>query len=144
VVAVDPSRLRALAPESTLQLTAAPHPSCVGIDERPLVAWLARPHTVAELHQARPAPIERALGILAFLEQMGTLSISAAITPDDAYALLELPAGASAGDVKKAYWRLARVLHPDAHPRANPDERRELERRFAAVVSAYRRLSTLV
>ena len=38
----------------------------------------------------------------------------------DAYAVLALDPGASAGEVKKAYWRLSLLVHPDkcAHPRA--------------------------
>ena len=38
----------------------------------------------------------------------------------DAYSVLALDPGASAGEVKKAYWRLSLLVHPDkcAHPRA--------------------------
>jgi curved DNA-binding protein CbpA len=38
----------------------------------------------------------------------------------DAYAVLALQPGASAGEVKKAYWRLSLLIHPDkcSHPRA--------------------------
>jgi hypothetical protein len=95
VVPVDLPRMRALAPETLLQLSQAPHPSCIGIDERALVAFLGRPHTIAELIAARPCPFERAQALLSFLEQMGTLSITAALSSNDAYALLELPGGAS-------------------------------------------------
>jgi hypothetical protein len=144
VVPVDTTRMRGLPPEAVLQLTQTPHTSCIGIDERALVSFLARAHSVAEIVAARPCPFERAVTLLSFLEQMGTLSVSTALSRDAAYQLLELAEGATAGEVKKAYWRLARTLHPDAHPRASADERRDLERRFAAVVSAYRRLTTLV
>jgi molecular chaperone DnaJ len=81
---------------------------------------------------------------VAFLRAVGALVVAAEPSRREAYALLELGDGASADDVKRAYRRLARALHPDAHPSANDDERRDLERRFAAVAAAYRRLSTLV
>lgn len=43
--------------------------------------------------------------------------------------------------VKRAYRRLARALHPDTHPNATAEERRDLSERFAALTAAYRRLS---
>lgn len=54
---------------------------------------------------------------------------------DDLYALLEVDRSASPDEIKKAYRRLARELHPDAnsHP--------EAEERFKAVSSAYEILS---
>jgi molecular chaperone DnaJ len=57
-----------------------------------------------------------------------------------AYAALELPEGAPADAVKRAYRRLARELHPDLHPGASEDDLRDLERRFAEVSAAYRKL----
>lgn len=58
----------------------------------------------------------------------------------EAYARLELPDGAPLEAIKRAYRRLARRLHPDLHPTATAEEHRELERRFAEVSAAYRRL----
>lgn len=54
--------------------------------------------------------------------------------------VLGLPPGAAAEDVKRAYRRLARTVHPDLHPDATADERRALERRFAEITDAYRAL----
>jgi len=71
---------------------------------------------------------------------VGALSVESELSLTSAYALLELGEGASPEEVKRAYRRLARALHPDVHPNASPDELRELERRFAAVSAAYRRL----
>jgi curved DNA-binding protein CbpA len=56
------------------------------------------------------------------------------------YAALELAEGASLEEVKRAYRRLARELHPDLHPGLSPEELDELERRFAEVSAAYRKL----
>lgn len=53
---------------------------------------------------------------------------------------LGLGAQAAEGDVKRAYRRLVREYHPDLHPDATHDERRELSVRFAAVTAAYRSL----
>ncbi|MDQ2648146.1 MAG: molecular chaperone DnaJ [Actinomycetota bacterium] len=54
---------------------------------------------------------------------------------DDYYELLELPRDASPDDIKRAYRRLARQLHPDT----NPDP--EAEARFKQVAQAYEVLS---
>jgi hypothetical protein len=130
-------------PTTRVQLVHTPHPSCIGLDERALVAYLARPRTLAEIEAARLSGAPRTLALLAFLEAVGALSVDADLTRLEALALLELGDGASADDVKRAYRRLARSLHPDAHPSAAAAELRELERRFADVVAAYRRLSSL-
>ncbi len=53
----------------------------------------------------------------------------------DFYALLEVPPDASAEDIKRAYRRLARQLHPDT----NPDP--EAEARFKEIAVAYEVLS---
>ena len=45
--------------------------------------------------------------------------------------------------VKRAYWRLARALHPDLHPTASASRRKNLEQQLAEINSAYQRLSAL-
>jgi DnaJ-domain-containing protein 1 len=131
---------RARADGARLQLAYRPHQSCIGLDERALVAFLDTPRTLADVDAAALCPPSRALPLLAFLERMGVLSLERTLARDEAYLLLELPAGADADAIKSAYRRLARALHPDTHPTASADELRELERRFAAVSAAYRRL----
>lgn len=54
--------------------------------------------------------------------------------------VLGLPHGAQEVDVKRAYRRLARSLHPDLHPHASADEKRVLEARLVAVNEAYKAL----
>jgi hypothetical protein len=141
VVAADAEAFRArVAGGARLQLVTQPHQSCIGLDERALVAMLAAPRTLDELERVQPAPPGRAARLCAFLDAVGALSVESELSLASAYALLELADGANADEVKRAYRRLARALHPDVHPNASPDELRELERRFAAVSAAYRRL----
>jgi len=56
----------------------------------------------------------------------------------DAFRRLGLSPSASTLEVKQAFRRLARTLHPDTHPRADAATRRRLEQRFAEVSDAYR------
>lgn len=59
-------------------------------------------------------------------------------TPEgDAWATLGLAPGAPAAEVKRAYRRLARTVHPDLHPDATAAERRALELRFMQITRAY-------
>jgi DnaJ-domain-containing protein 1 len=57
-----------------------------------------------------------------------------------AWSVLGLPPGADPDDIKRAYRRLARSVHPDLHPQATAEERRALEVRFSRVHEAYRAL----
>ena len=141
VVAADAEAFRArVAGGARLQLVTQPHQSCIGLDERALVAMFAAPRTLDELERVQPAPPGRAARLCAFLDAVGALSVESELSLASAYALLELADGANADEVKRAYRRLARALHPDVHPNASPEELRDLERRFAAVSAAYRRL----
>jgi hypothetical protein len=123
----------------TVRVTSAPHASCLGNDERPLMAYLTRAHSFAEIDGASLCPPERAARLLTFLDAVGVLEIKFA-AGDSPYEMLELPDGAGEDDVKRAFRRLARELHPDRHPGATTEALRELERRFALVNAAYRRL----
>lgn len=58
----------------------------------------------------------------------------------EALSILELPPDADTLEVKRAYRRLVRTYHPDLHPLASEEERRELRERFDEVMRAYRTL----
>ena len=57
-----------------------------------------------------------------------------------AWNTLGLPPGSGLTEIKRAYRRLARTVHPDLHPGASDDERLDLQRRFVALTDAYRSL----
>jgi DnaJ-domain-containing protein 1 len=128
-------------------LKLAPHASCLDDDERPLVAYLGRPRTLEELDAARLCPRGRADRLLAFLVDVRALDLDPAeeqpgvpAPPGSPLAVLELVEGASADEIRRAYRRLARELHPDRHPHATTEERERLARRFDEVHAAYRLL----
>jgi DnaJ domain len=137
--ALDQILWRAHVGGGKVQIAKPPHPSCLGLDERPLVAYLTRPRTLAEIDAAAFVTPDRTARLISFLDAMAALQVTldAGASP---YAALELAEGASLEEVKRAYRRLARELHPDLHPGLSPEELDELERRFAEVSAAYRRL----
>jgi hypothetical protein len=57
-----------------------------------------------------------------------------------ALQVLGVSAAADETEIRRAYRRLARAFHPDAHPSASETERRSLSQRFQAVTEAYRAL----
>ncbi len=56
------------------------------------------------------------------------------------WRILGLPPGAQVDEIKRAYRRLARTVHPDLHPGATDEERRALQARFVEITDAYRTL----
>jgi len=57
-----------------------------------------------------------------------------------AYTLLGVERDADAAEIRRAFRRLARELHPDRHPEASEPERRALALKFAQVAAAYQAL----
>ncbi len=57
-----------------------------------------------------------------------------------AYTLLGVERDADAAEIRRAFRRLARELHPDRHPEASEGERRALALKFAQVAAAYQAL----
>jgi len=57
-----------------------------------------------------------------------------------AYTLLGVERDADAAEIRRAFRRLARELHPDRHPQASETERRALAVKFAQVAAAYQAL----
>ena len=128
--------------QQRVAISLAPHSSCLGWDEKPLVAFLSQPHTLGEVEQASICPPLRTLRLIGFLDAVGALALYLAVHPlTDAYTLLGLIPGATPEQIKSAYRRLARELHPDVHPNASAVERNTLAARFAAIHAAYRRLA---
>ena len=61
--------------------------------------------------------------------------------PDsNAWRVLGIAPGAGVAEVKRAYRRLARAVHPDLHPEATDEQRRALEAQFVTINEAYRAL----
>lgn len=52
---------------------------------------------------------------------------------DDHYATLELQPGAAASDIKKSFYKLSKIHHPDR----NPEKQEEASKRFVAISDAY-------
>lgn len=135
-------RLRERVGQKSLTVSLPPHPSALFSEEREIVSWLEQAQTIEQLLQRGALPSSRLLRLLVYLDALGVLVVGLATGQlAAAYALLELPASATSSDVKSAYRRLARTLHPDQFPGASSAELRALSDRFAAVAAAYRLLS---
>ncbi len=135
-------RLRERVGQKPLTVSLPPHPSALLSDEREIVSWLQQAQTIDQLLQRGELPSSRLFRLLVYLDALGVLVIGLATGQlAAAYALLELPASATRADVKSAYRRLARSLHPDQFPGASLTELRARSDRFAAIAAAYRLLS---
>lgn len=116
--------------------------------DRRILAAMAVPRRLDQIWPLARTARFRLLAFLYFLRAVGAVSALGVSAPEvaasphdsDAYRLLGVPAGADRETVKRAYRRLARALHPDMHAGTTDDRRRELERKLAAINTAYRRL----
>ncbi|HUS67394.1 MAG TPA: J domain-containing protein [Kofleriaceae bacterium] len=126
----------------------APEPFTCDEADRRILAAMAVPRRLEQIWPLARTPRFRLLSFLYFLRAVGAVTLVGVAAPtlvaDDtdsaAYRLLGLPSGADRDAVKRAYRRLARVLHPDLNGSATEERRRQLERMLAAVNGAYKRL----
>lgn len=130
----------------------APDPAtCDEVDRRVLAA-LAHPHRLDQIGALARTPRFRLLAFIHFLRAVDALDVEGvvaersdrmrAIDPKRSLArqLLGVRDEADVEEIKRAYRRLARELHPDLRPDCDLAERRTLERRFAEVTAAYEAL----
>jgi DnaJ-domain-containing protein 1 len=118
---------------------------CDETDRRILVA-MAVPRRLDQIWPLARTARFRLLSFVYFMRAVGAVSAIGVTAPEvtagdsDAYRLLGVPCGADRETVKRAYRRLARALHPDLNAGMSDDRRRQLERKLAAINTAYRRL----
>jgi len=97
----------------------------------------------AEFLHGRRRSRKRSSGSTRAQEERTGSASSAAETPtgSSAWTVLGLSPGAQAIEIKRAYRRLARSVHPDLHPGVTREEHRDLQARFVAITEAYRTLA---
>jgi len=118
--------------------------------DRRMLAAMVQPRRLDQIWPLARTPRFRLLAFLHFLRAVDVLVVEgvAARRPATggdprraaALRLLGITEAADLDEVKRAYRRLARSLHPDLRPDADDGERRALERRFAEVTAAYEAL----
>ncbi len=139
--AVPPEPLRTRLGQKRFTVTLPPHSSSLHPDEQAALRFLGQARTVPELLTGGAWSPTRILRFLVLLDALGSLAVGiASIELATAFRQLELSADADLIELRQAYRRLARGLHPDYHPHASPDELRTLSGRFTAVHDAYRLL----
>jgi DnaJ-domain-containing protein 1 len=120
-------------------------------DRRMLVA-MTMPRRLDQIWPLARTPRFRLLSFIHFLKSVDALAVEGVVAERSApvrridprraaaLELLGVQDDADVEDVKRAYRRLARALHPDLQPHVDADRKRTLERRFAEVTAAYEAL----
>lgn len=117
--------------------------------DRRMLAALGRPRRLDQIWPLARTPRFRLLAFVHFLRSVDAVELLGVVAeparrPADpraaAQRLLGVDDGAELEDIKRAYRRLARTLHPDLQPDADHARRRALERELAAVTEAYEAL----
>lgn len=120
-------------------------------DRRMLVA-MTLPRRLDQIWPLARTPRFRLLAFIHFLRAVDALAVEGVVAEKSApvrkidprraaaLELLGVDDDADPEDVKRAYRRLARALHPDLQPTVDGERRRLLERRFAEVTAAYEML----
>lgn len=145
VEAHGPARAPLLDGVARLTLALRPHRSCLEACEVPLVELLERPRGRAELEAVLAGPrLERLLGFLvavgALVQEGFDYELEGESEAARALRVLGVVRGASPDEIRRAYHRRARELHPDSRPEADAATRRELAERFSRLTKAYRLL----
>lgn len=129
----------------TLRAELAPEPADEA--DRRMLAAMTQPRRLDQIWPLARTPRFRLLAFLHFLRGVGALDVEGVASVrafdrrrDAARRMLGVDDQADLETVKRAYRRLARMLHPDLQPDADRDHRRSLERRFAEVTAAYEAL----
>lgn len=141
--------LRSLAgTRLVLRPELVPEPATCDAAERRILAAMRVPRRLDQIWPLARTPRFRLLTFLHFLREVGAIECRGIAAPaparlaSDAAArrVLGVDVGADREQVKRAYRRLARALHPDLHPSASAERRRLLEVKFHEVTAAYREL----
>jgi DnaJ-domain-containing protein 1 len=137
-----------------IRLSVRPELAPLPLDEadRRMLGAMALPRRLDQIWPLARTPRFRLLAFLHFLRSVDALVVEGVVAEQSApirridprraaaRALLGVGDDADLEDVKRAYRRLARMLHPDLQPAADAGARRVLERRFAEVTAAYEAL----
>jgi DnaJ-domain-containing protein 1 len=136
----------------SIRVALAPDPSTCDEADRRMLAALASPRRLDQVWSIARTPRFRLLAFIHFLRSVDAVDVDGVVAErsvptrsidprrDAARRLLGISAEADLEDIKRAYRRLARELHPDLQPECDVSERRTLERRFADVTAAYEAL----
>jgi DnaJ-domain-containing protein 1 len=118
--------------------------------DRRLLAAMVQPRRLDQIWPLARTPRFRLLAFLHFLRSVEALEVEGVVAARAlrsidprrraALRLLGVPEDADLGEVKRAYRRLARSLHPDLQPQLDLERRRSLEHRLAEVTAAYEAL----
>ncbi len=132
----------------------APDPTTCDETDRRILAAMSVPRRLDQIWPLARTPRFRLLAFIHFLRSVGALAAvgiaseratgSGPHAIDPRAAALRVLGVVGDGDrdeLKRAYRRLARALHPDLHPAATDERRRELERKLAQVTAAYAQLT---
>lgn len=136
----------------SIRVSLAPDPSTCDEADRRMLAALASPRRLDQVWSIARTPRFRLLSFIHFLRSVDAVDVDGVVAErsvptrsidprrDAARRLLGIEADADLEQVKRAYRRLARELHPDLQPECDGSKRRTLERRFAEVTAAYEAL----
>lgn len=126
--------------------------------DRRMLAAMAHPRRLDQIWPLARTPRFRLLAFVHFLRAVDALEVEGIVAEQSrpyrlargtldptraaARRLLGVGEADSLDDVKRAYRRLARAVHPDLQPEISHEHRRSLERRFAEITAAYELLAT--